>query len=616
MRRKAISILAVWAGVVFGRSAPGLINPNYTPVQLVRDAELILVLELMPPAEGERIETRIKRCLKGNAPARPPLVDLSDAREAGQARRARELIASLGKGPAVLIGGKGERGEAIHFLHLQGRWLALRKSDENTWSFTHIEDTRMPAVWAGGTDMLVRIMDLILSQGRTRVPVVAGSSWSDDQQNPGTVAGKAVAAGAVDLRGDGRLALYVGAGGGDRLFQYDPRIEKFVDLTEKVGLEAKSRAAAWGDFNADGRLDLASWDGRSLNLLYQDQGGNFATQTCEAPPAGCLGLVPVGMARRDRPGLIWSGPAGPVLLAPDPEKGLRPAGALDPGGVELSSLGRPGTCLAADFDGDSWPDVLWVCEKGSLLFRGSAGGFQGATSCNVALGSGRGGAFPGDYDADGLLDVFALSRRACLVWQNRGRGRFEESLSRSGEIEHVYSGGGLGGNTCDFNNDGLQDIFITSAAGRPLLFFNRGFRSFGHAHSLDLLETRRLPESHQGQQAGVVADLDGDGAQDVALVLPGGGVWVVFQDWQQPPLALRVALKQGRGFPGPITVTGWDGKRCLGAWNLTAGASEAFFGKRNKGPLTIRWRLPGGAGQSRTVIVLKSMRIALSSPSG
>jgi len=108
-----------------------------------------------------------------------------------------------------------------------------------------------------------------------------------------------------------------------------------------------------------------------------------------------------------------------------------------------------------------------------------------------------------------------------------------------------------------------------------------------------------------------VADLDGDGAQDLAMVTKDGDVWAVFRERDDPPLAARAALGLGKGFPGPLTVTGWDGKTPLGAWNVVAGTSEAFFGKLSKGPLTLKWRMPGGREQSRTVVVLRPVRVVL-----
>jgi len=63
------------------------------------------------------------------------------------------------------------------------------------------------------------------------------------------------------------------------------------------------------------------------------------------------------------------------------------------------------------------------------------------------------------------------------------------------------------------------------------------------------------------------------------------------------------ALPGGGPYKGPAAVTGWIGKRCLGAWNILPGVSQACFGRRDAGPVTLKWRLPGGKGQQREVIL-------------
>jgi hypothetical protein len=609
MRMPLAAAFVLCAALVLPPPACGLINLNFTPADLAKKADLILVVELQPADAQGKVESTIRRCLKGEVPAQPPVINLGPGDDE-PARTARALIARSPKQLGVFVAGKDEAGAAITYLHVAGRWLRLRPGD-GAWTVQEIDQTQMPAVWEGGTDMLARILEQVLSQPQMQVPVAAGCFWSDDEQKLGTIAGLARALRAVDLVGDGRAAIYVAADGGDRLFRYDADANKFLDITGQLDLAAKSKAAAWGDFDSNGRLDLASWDGAALGVWYQDTAGRFALRTIDAAPAGeCLGLSIVGLDARSPPRLLWSGPAGPRLLASDAGGAWRALDPLVPAGADVAALGPPGACLAADFDGDALCDVLWACEKGGLLFAGTPGGGFTAAACDVARGAG-GGAMVGDFDADGLFDVLTVSAERCMLWQNRGQRRFEETFDQSGELPHVYAGGGRSGNVCDFNNDGRQDLFITFGSSRPLLFFNRGFRSFGHAHSLDMVEMRRLGASHRGQQAGLVADLDGDAADDIAMVLPNGELWVVFRDWRAQPLAVRAALPLGKGFAGPLRVTGWDGPRCLGAWNVVAGTGEGFFGKSNKGPLRLTWRLPGGREQSQNVVVLRPTRVVL-----
>jgi hypothetical protein len=190
-------------------------------------------------------------------------------------------------------------------------------------------------------------------------------------------------------------------------------------------------------------------------------------------------------------------------------------------------------------------------------------------------------------------------------------------LGFSGEIAYISKRGGVGGCVCDINSDGLQDIFIAYAGMAPQFFFNRGFRSFGHAHKpIDLGETQVLPDAGNGQQAGVVADLTGDGVQDMAIVLAKpkaegeedteGQVWVLprLRDADSTP-CVRVALPLGKGYAGPLTVTAQNEQRHapMGAWNVVPGTGEAFLALPDPGKVKIRWRLPGGKPEELTVEV-------------
>ena len=148
---------------------------------------------------------------------------------------------------------------------------------------------------------------------------------------------------------------------------------------------------------------------------------------------------------------------------------------------------------------------------------------------------------------------------------------------------------------------------------RPLIFFNRGFRSTGHCHMIDLhereddLAKELYPGVLNGQQAGLFADLDGDGSQEMVLALVNGEVWIFRRGFvaegqltNEAGLCLSVALSSA--LHGPVAVTGWSGKRCLGAWNLTPGTA-AFFGFRGAATCTLKWKLSDGKVQSKEITV-------------
>jgi hypothetical protein len=259
----------------------------------------------------------------------------------------------------------------------------------------------------------------------------------------------------------------------------------------------------------------------------------------------------------------------------------------------------------ADFDGDALPDVLQPSAHGSLFYKGlKLGEFQAATPCLVQLGQGRADACVTDFDGDGRLDVFCVAEDTSRIWQNEGGGVFSEHLGASGEIAYISKPGGVDCAVGDVNNDGRQDTLIVYKSIGAQIFFNRGFRSFGHAHMLDLTENRLLPEAESGQQAGCLADFDGDGAQDMALALNNGRVCMFYNENEyDEAYNLTASLSAHATGKGPVTVTGWFYERCLGSWNVAAGTGRAFFGLREPGPVRVTWTVPGGTPVTKDVIV-------------
>ena len=117
-----------------------------------------------------------------------------------------------------------------------------------------------------------------------------------------------------------------------------------------------------------------------------------------------------------------------------------------------------------------------------------------------------------------------------------------------------------------------------------------------------------LPASIHGQTSVCIGDLDGDGAQDLALATGTGEVWVAFRENSNADRAAMMAaavLPVSGACKGPVAVTGWIDKRCLGAWNVLPGVSQACFGRTEAGPVTLKWRLPGGKEQSKEVVLEK-----------
>ena len=111
-----------------------------------------------------------------------------------------------------------------------------------------------------------------------------------------------------------------------------------------------------------------------------------------------------------------------------------------------------------------------------------------------------------------------------------------------------------------------------------------------------------LSQISDGQQTGCLGDFTGDGALDMFLVLTNGECWLFPRKVEEgPALAVVAGLPVG-GHAGPVTVTAWRDKRPLGAFAVRPGDVGAFYGMTEPGPVTIKWRLPGGKLQEKEVI--------------
>jgi enediyne biosynthesis protein E4 len=137
-----------------------------------------------------------------------------------------------------------------------------------------------------------------------------------------------------------------------------------------------------------------------------------------------------------------------------------------------------------------------------------------------------------DYDNDGRLDVMfgnyfqpvnlldlktthvlpndldnAVNGGGVSLWRNLGNGKFAETTAKAGFGKHT--GWTLDIGHGDFNNDGLQDVYLACDYGTDRIFFNNGDGTFRDATEKSIgFDTRK------GMNVDV-ADFDNDGWLDI-----------------------------------------------------------------------------------------------------
>src|ERR1035437_9329245 len=408
----------------------------------------------------------------------------------------------------------------------------------------------------------------------------------------------------LDYDHDGWLDIFVL--GGSRLELAPPdaphrlyrnnRDGTFTDVTRQAGLWRAGWASsvAVGDFNNDGFDDLfvTYW---GQNVLYRNNGdGTFSNITEKAGllqpgvqwGSGCTfldynrdGLLDLLVAtylvfdlhtvpkQGEAATCNWKGvpvPCGPRGLPPGKLELYRNNGdgtftnVTRESGIAKVKNSYPLTAVAADFDGDGWPDIYVACDStASFLLRNNHDG----TFTDVGLESGVAvnedgmeqagmGVGVGDYNLDGRLDIFKthFSDDTNILYRNNGKLNFDDVTVTSGlGVETRYTCWGSG--MVDLDNDGYPDLFIVTGsiyleleAKLPAYPFKTPrviFRNLGNGKFEELLEQAGpgVAAAHSSRGC-AFGDFDNDGDIDVVVVnlneppsllrndVTGGGHWL------------------------------------------------------------------------------------------
>ena len=128
-----------------------------------------------------------------------------------------------------------------------------------------------------------------------------------------------------------------------------------------------------------------------------------------------------------------------------------------------------------------------------------------SVGCGVAIG---------DYDGDGLPDIFVVSKtESCRLFRNLGNFKFEDVTEKAGVGDHgadamIWK---QSATFVDVNNDGLLDIYVCRTGAPNLLYINQGngtFKEMAHAYGLDV---------NDSSVVAAFCDYDRDGWLDVYI---------------------------------------------------------------------------------------------------
>lgn len=121
-----------------------------------------------------------------------------------------------------------------------------------------------------------------------------------------------------------------------------------------------------------------------------------------------------------------------------------------------------------DFDNDGDQDVYLACDYGTdrIFFNNGNGTFTDTTEKALGFDTRKGmNADVGDYDNDGWLDVYVTNitdeymKECNMLWHNNHDGTFTDLSRETGTCETQW---GWAAKFGDYDNDGLLDIFVVN----------------------------------------------------------------------------------------------------------------------------------------------------------
>ena len=415
-----------------------------------------------------------------------------------------------------------------------------------------------------------------------------------------------------DYNGDGRPDIFFTNGAAtpslektsqiywNRLYRNDGRM-RFTDVTEAAGVRGLGYAmgAAAGDYDNDGHIDLFVAGVRQNQLLRNRGDGRFEDVTKQSGITSGEWAVAGGWFDYDNDGRLdllvvnyvqWSveenrscgdeGRGVQIFCDPRIFKGLpnhlyrnKGDGTFEDVSAKsglLAHVGKGMSAAFADFNHDGRLDIFITNDTvPNFLFKNNGDGTftEDALMAGVSVtNSGRPissmGTDAQDYDNDGWPDIHftALTGETFPLFRNDGHGAFVEETQASGLGRATVKLSGWCSILADMDNDGWKDIFtanshVNARIGdfQSIAFkqSNTLFLSDGRGHFSDVSSASGLSEAVAAHRGCGVADFDGDGRLDVAVLTLGAPAEL----WQNVgatqsgsvPRQARDALSESKG---------------------------------------------------------------------
>jgi hypothetical protein len=302
---------------------------------------------------------------------------------------------------------------------------------------------------------------------------------------------------AVDLNGDGRAELIINGDRGVTIAQTGAN----GTFSSALGYAIPPNAGETvGDFNGDGKLDLATESTHQILLGNGDgtfQGtfftalGNGASKSVSADLNGDGMPDLVALNRGDGTVSVLLGRGNGAFLA----QKVFPVGS------------GPEDFAAGDLNGDGMLDLVVASNNGVSILTGNGDGTFAAPSPLPLPADVYGSVAVADFNADGVPDLLVSDWNLQTVEVINGNNH---------QIAASYPTGGRGPATVvgDFNGDGRPDFAVT---GTDFFTSNSTLTVFVNSGAFSFTPATSFPAGYGIIHSMVTADLNGDGKLDLAL---------------------------------------------------------------------------------------------------
>jgi tetratricopeptide (TPR) repeat protein len=340
----------------------------------------------------------------------------------------------------------------------------------------------------------------------------------------------------LDFDGDGKPDLFLtGAGSTKSRLLKNSGARQFEDVTEKAGLGevGGGYGCAAGDFDNDGKTDLAVCESGGIRLFHNEGGGKFADVTAKVGirrEKGCLAATFVDYDHDGdldlyvtSSGLADGKPARNAMWRNNGNSTYTDVSAETGLGVE----GTGGGAVSSDFNNDRAIDLVVAGgSHGAAVFMNPREGkfteLPGVDFAKEKLPPAV-GVVAFDFNKDGWLDLAFTHAGApgISLWKNVDGKRLERVA-----LPDFAWKRGWGISWLDYDNDGWLDLAAVGegAHGGEI----RVLRNLGEAGWSDVTKKVRLDDLRlEEPRALVVADLKDDGSPDLVLTQASGETLVL-----------------------------------------------------------------------------------------